>query len=365
MKNKVLFLLHLPPPIHGSSMVGQYIQQSKLINHEFDASYINLLASKSIAETGRLSLQKLLGFVKIKMKLISELIMDKPELCYFALTTTGAAFFRDAILVAILKTFGVRRVYHLHNKGVGDKKNNFLYNFTYRFVFKNSKVILLSEYLYSDVEAFVRQEDVVICPNGIPEATYADSEKNAIRPIEILFLSNLIKAKGVFDLLDACRIMHQKSMDFRCIFVGGEGDISKEKFEQKVIDNELEEVVSYVGRKIGKEKHALLAQADIFAFPTCNDCFPLVLLEAMQFKLPIVTTNEGGIGSIVCNGESGYIVPQGNPESLVSKLESLIENENLRNEMGIAGHEKYLKEFTLEKFESTLFSILNNTLANE
>ena len=41
--NKILFLLHLPPPVHGSSMVGQLIRDSRLINGSFDTKYINLL----------------------------------------------------------------------------------------------------------------------------------------------------------------------------------------------------------------------------------------------------------------------------------------------------------------------------------
>ena len=48
--NRILFLLHLPPPVHGSSMVGKWINESELVNGSFDCRYINLLASKSVNE---------------------------------------------------------------------------------------------------------------------------------------------------------------------------------------------------------------------------------------------------------------------------------------------------------------------------
>ena len=48
MSNKVLFILHMPPPVHGAAMVGQYIHDSKLINEEFDCKYINLSLAKDI-----------------------------------------------------------------------------------------------------------------------------------------------------------------------------------------------------------------------------------------------------------------------------------------------------------------------------
>ena len=46
MKQKILFIMHMPPPVHGAAMVGQYIHDSKLINDKFDSHYINLTTAK-------------------------------------------------------------------------------------------------------------------------------------------------------------------------------------------------------------------------------------------------------------------------------------------------------------------------------
>ena len=64
-----------------------------------------------------------------------------------------------------------------------------------------------------------------------------------------------------------------------------------------------------MGRKYGEEKERLFRESDIFVFPTYYDieCFPLVLLEAMQYGLPCVNTDEGGIRDIVVN-DSGFTV---------------------------------------------------------
>ena len=118
-KEDIYFLLHFPPPVHGSSLVGQYIRESLPINEAFRCRYTNLLASRVVNETGKVSLIKLFNFFRIWMKLIGELFSHKPDLCYMALTVTGTAFYRDVLLVGLLKLFGIRRVYHLHNKGVG------------------------------------------------------------------------------------------------------------------------------------------------------------------------------------------------------------------------------------------------------
>ena len=59
MKPKILFILHLPPPVHGSSMVGQYIKDSKIINTSFVAQYINLSTSKTVDEIGKYPILKI------------------------------------------------------------------------------------------------------------------------------------------------------------------------------------------------------------------------------------------------------------------------------------------------------------------
>ena len=53
MKSKFLFILHLPPPVHGSAMVGQYIKDSKVVDNAFDARFINLSTSLTIDEIGK------------------------------------------------------------------------------------------------------------------------------------------------------------------------------------------------------------------------------------------------------------------------------------------------------------------------
>ena len=86
MKSKILFILHLPPPVHGSSMVGQYIKDSKIINTSFDAHYINLSTSKTIDEIGKKPLIKISRYLKILFRIIFSLVKCNPETVYLAIT---------------------------------------------------------------------------------------------------------------------------------------------------------------------------------------------------------------------------------------------------------------------------------------
>ena len=121
-------------------------------------------------------------------------------------------------------------------------------------------------------------------------------------------------------------------------------------------------LVTYVGRKVREEKEAFFRQADIFVFPTYYETFGLVNLEAMEYKLPVISTNEGGIPDIVKDGENGLICEKQNPVSLADCIAKLLDDEELRVKMGSAGHEKFCREFTLDKFENRMRDILNQNL---
>jgi glycosyltransferase involved in cell wall biosynthesis len=238
-------------------------------------------------------------------------------------------------------------------------------NLLYRFVFRNTDVILLSSFLYPDIQKYVPLSAVHYCPNGIKafENTIIPEREN--ERIEILFLSNMIRSKGVFVLLEACNILNKRNLHFHCTFIGGKGDITEEEFKTKVAEYKLDTSISYVGKKLGKEKNDFLANANIFVLPTYyeKECFPLVLLEAMQASLPVVSTYEGGIPDIVEDGITGYLVPQKDSNALAEKLEILIQNKKLSVELGKKGRIRYEKNFTLPHFEHTLSTILKQIVS--
>lgn len=378
---KIIFLLHLPPPVHGSSVVGLSIKESKIINKMFKGFYVNLLASHNIEEAGIIKFKKLLNFISTCFKIIFSIIRNRPNLCYFALTTTGAAFYKDMVLVALLKLFRIKRIYHLHNKGISKRKYKIFSNRCYQFVFKNSEVILLSKRLYPDIQQYVPESKIHICPNGIsdvisnlpfPALSYKETldidpkelttknADNTNKKVQILFLSNLIESKGVYILLNALALLKKKEIPFQCIFIGGESDVTASQFHDRVNQLGLDDEVIYKGEKHGIEKKLAFADADIFAFPTYYyfETFGLVILEAMQQSKPVVSTFEGGIPDLIEDGITGFLVPQKDDGELANKLELLIKNPDLRNQMGAAGRKKYENEFILEKFENRLSEIL-------
>jgi glycosyltransferase involved in cell wall biosynthesis len=359
---KALFILPLPPPVHGSSMVGKYIKDSDLLNDKFESKYINLTTSKTVDEIGKNPVVKVSRYFKIVLRTVVELLTFKPDIVYLAITAKGIGFYKDLPIALFVKLFSKKLVLHYHNKGVSERQHKFFDHLLYRTLFKNTKVMLLSKKLYADVAKYVNKEDIFYCPNGIPVIQNLNdvlSEKR--KTPQLLFLSNLIESKGVFVLIEALKLLKDQRFLFQCNLVGGEGDISSKQLTEKVQDLNLQDCVSYLGKKFHDDKHEIFQASDIFIFPTFyhNECFPLVLLEAMQFGLPVISTKEGGIPDIVKDNETGFVIAKQNPEQLAKKIKWFIEHPDEASLMGLAGQTLFFKNYTLEVFEKRLAAILN------
>ena len=365
MLKKILFILHMPPPVHGAAMMGKYIHDSKLINGTFECKYINLTLAKDLNDIGKSGLKKLNYFIRL-LKNIRHIVKEfQPDLCYVTPNSKGGAFYKDFIVIQFLKLLNCKIIVHYHNKGVSSNQNKFIDNLLYKKFFKDIRVILLAKALYNDIDKYVSKESVYICPNGIPEIrseTQFNTNNTAIP--HLLFLSNLLIDKGVFTLLDACKIVKEKGYDFMCYFVGGEtAELNTKTFNNELLERGLSDRIQYLGKKFGLEKEECFNNSDIFILPTYNECFPLVLLEAMQHQLPCIATREGGIPDIIEDGKTGFIINKRNPEILAEKIIILLNNKDLCKQMGENGREKYLKNFTLNCFEQTLKNILLKTLS--
>jgi glycosyltransferase involved in cell wall biosynthesis len=361
--NKILFILHLPPPVHGAAIVGKYIQQSEFINSSFECSFINLSTSKHLRDIGENGFKKMLYILKLYYKVLSALFKKRFDLCYLTINSKGTGFYKEMVIVFLLKIFRCNIVYHYHNKGVSQRQSNFFINYLYHFQFKNASVILLSKLLYPDIAKYLPPEKVYYCPNGIPDfekinIDFLHYNRLICGTPKILFLSNMMKSKGVFTLLEASKILYDKGIKFKTLFVGEWFDIKELEFYTYVIENHLEENVIYLGKKNDGDKEAVLKEVKIFVHPTQDDCFPLVILEAMQYGLPIISTYEGAIPELIQDGVSGILIPKNNPKLLADKIEFLINQDSTCYTMGQKGITRFKELYTINKFENNFVSTL-------
>ncbi|MDR0606119.1 MAG: glycosyltransferase [Bacteroidales bacterium] len=349
---KVLCIIQLPPPVHGVCIMNMYVQNSRLLNENFCMDTLALHYVKSGDDLGVISIRKLWLIIKYNVILLLKLLKNNYDLVYFTIVPCGISFYRDLLMVALIKIFPVKLVYHLHGKGIKDhyKKQKRIYDFAY----KNVDVIVLANALKGDV-FFLKNEPYTV-NNGIEVRQKSFEIKQEERDITgLLYLSNFVKTKGVLDLLEATIILKNKGLKFHLQLIGQyRGELTESFFKEYINKNDLQNYVEIVGPVFGDEKDCYFANNDIFIFPTYNEAFSLVLLEAMQFGLPCISTYTGGIPEIIENNITGFLVEQRDIEDIANKLEILINDKELRIQMGEAGRKRFYERFTLELFEKNL-----------
>lgn len=177
-------------------------------------------------------------------------------------------------------------------------------------------------------------------------------------PFMILCVGTLHEVKGQAYLIEACRQLKQRGLNFECHFVGDGPD--KEALTKLVEQAGISDRVHFHGRLTRDEIARLLLDADVLATPSVptsdgrREGIPVVLMEAMGSGVPVIGSDLSGIPELVNDQLTGLLVPPRDATSLADALERYIRDPDLRQRLGRAGREKVVGEFDLNKNASIL-----------
>jgi glycosyltransferase involved in cell wall biosynthesis len=362
LDKKILLFLKLPPPLTGATLINKFVAESSIIKSSFKTCLIYISYKQNIEDTGFFSITKVLKILSLYFILLFRIIQFNPQIVYFQISPLGLAFYRDCTYVLIMKLFRKHIVYHIHGKGI-DKYigTSNLKKLIYRWAFKNTSVICLSELLFFDIERIYDKKPYVV-PNAIVPSRQTPAKISKEKVFTILFLSNLIVSKGIIVFLDAMSVLKQNGIRFQAKIVGKEVELSGTKLQRQIELHGISDCVFYEGAKYGIDKDAFIINADVLVYPTLEDVWGLVILEAMQFGIPVIASREGAIPEIVEHGVNGFIVGKSNPKEIATMIEKLIINPKLREQMGKAGREKFLANYTIDIFERNMKNVFEEIL---
>ena len=175
--------------------------------------------------------------------------------------------------------------------------------------------------------------------------------------------ANLVEVKGHKYLIEAIGILKQKGYNIK-YYLFGDGPLRKD-LEKTVDELNLENIIIFKGAIPHNQLLELYAnnEVDCVILPSIvtdkgeHEGIPVSLMEAMAFKIPVISTNTGGIPELLDN-DAGIIVEQKNPNKLAEAIETLIKDERLRRKLGESGYRKVIEEFSLQNIVTKLLELM-------
>lgn len=267
----------------------------------------------------------------------------------------NASFYRCRMFIRQAKQYGKKVILHEHAADfrefyaeATDKKE------IINTINSCDKLIVLSQYwkdYFSSIGVDVTKIEVL---NNIVSPPTIKNQKHTDDKLHLLFLGEISKRKGGYDLLNA---IVQERDNFRgklSLRMGGnvvDGDIKK-----FIADNNIGDIVSYEGWIAGDHKIECLNWADVYILPSYNEGLPIAILEAMSYSHPIISTPVGGIPEVVYNKRNGILVTPGDIQQISSSLKFYIENKDAIKTQGAESYQ-IVQNFFPEKVFSDLKTI--------
>lgn len=216
-------------------------------------------------------------------------------------------------------------------------------------------VVTISEYnknyLMNEI-GVINRIDVIRC--GIEPNKFDPQRKSkADGRLRILTVSRLVEKKGIEYLIKSIPTIIKEIPDLEFIIVGS-GPLNN-SLQQLVNHLNIDSYLKFKGDVSDSELFKYYNHADIFVLPCLiaengdRDGIPVSMMEAMAMEIPLVSTNVSGIPELVKDGVSGIIVPPKDEEAISEALIKLLNNEDLRVQMGKVG-----RQIVLEKYNVTI-----------
>ena len=184
-----------------------------------------------------------------------------------------------------------------------------------------------------------------------PFGVRPDPERGAT--MRVLSVGRLVDYKGFDVLIRACAILRERGRSLRCKIIG-EGP-ERPRLEQLICDLGLEEWVELPGSVRQRGIHEAMRGADLFVLPCVvghdgqQDGIPIVLMEAMAYGVPVVSTKLSGIPELIKDGRTGLLAAPGDPEHLAGACERLLDDTVLRSAVRADARRLIETEFDLSR----------------
>lgn len=320
----IAFIGPLPPPFGGVAVMNKSFQE--ILCQEWNILPFNTSGGAMSEDLyKRKSLKNISHFAKNIFHLFKFIAKNNFKIAN-VFATSNTAFVRDSIIIFILWCCGKKIIVHFHSKKRGEF---FLGRFSIKYialVFKFvQKIIVLSDNHYKHFANYFSPSKMVVIENFVDYELYKCEIED--KNLDFLYVSRLSKQKGIFDLLNAVKIIKEKGYSIKINVLGNpDNDETNKIINQKIEEYNLKDNIILRGNVFGVRKYNFFKKSGIFIFPSHFENSPLVLKEAIASKMAIIASNiEANKLILIDKGNTSFFVT-GDAFDLANKMEYLLLN---------------------------------------
>lgn len=276
----------------------------------------------------------------------------------------------NANFICVLKDLGVLKskivvTFHGADLRYGLNKGGNVYH---RLNYFASRIIAISQYSSAQLDLLgIEKEKISYIPLGI-QIEELQSVKRRVydeTQIHLITTARLVEEKDFFTAIEAIFILKERrpflSLHYWII---GDGPL-KAKILERITELNLKKNVHLLGPLDQRLVFQQLAKADIYLLTSQKEVLPIALIEAQGVGLPAIVTHIGAVNEIVLDKESGFVVPIGDVQAIVERIEYLIDYPELADEMGRFAKKMVERRFSAKDINYKLLKLYKDVLEEE
>jgi glycosyltransferase involved in cell wall biosynthesis len=350
-----------PEPTTGVSLANEVVRSILTKQEQYVVKHINTSYTRFDEKVGSFTVHKLLFNLSFYTQCWR---VFKCDILYLTPGQSFLGVLKYAGFIVLGALSRKRIITHIHGNHLGNeyqslsglKKKVF-----YALVSKTTQGIVLSDSLKGNLSPFIAKEAIEVLPNFAQDYLVDDSISKSFDKLRIIYLSNLMEEKGIFDVLKALQLLEENNISYEAQIAGAIDYSQKEEIEEQ-IDTLI--YTTYVGIVKAKAKKELLQWGNIFVLPTYYkmEGQPISILEAMATGNVILTTRHAGIPDIVREGEHGKFFTKKEPQELYEALLFYATHKEEISKISDSNKICFKENFTRDQFKERLLDIFDKKL---